>query len=433
MMTKAVIDRIEGEASLYLETRGERVVAANIAFPHFRGMEGILEGRTATDALVLTPRVCGICGHAHLMAAVRAIKSAYAAAGHPVTLTPKAERIRELTLILEMVQNHFKWLYLVILPELRRLRDAAWEPAPLKGAYAARLAGRAIAAFAGQWPHASYMLPGGVTCEPTHLERVRAERFIDELVTFFEKELAGTSLDAVLGFSTCKAFNPLQSDLGLLERELIAARMQRKGFAHDRFLVMGEHGFSTPVKLIQTRRRQVRPEKIVTEEAYCPDERSYARNVRYNGDFYEVGPLARLMAAGTPLVRNMHRRFRDSTYTRIMARPHEIAILLQRAKALVAALPLSDASYVAPLPVGQLTAEGSGAVEAPRGVLLHRVRIEKGAIRAYEIVTPTQWNLGSSVPEDPAPAQRAMIGSENVAEAAFVFRGFDVCSVCTTH
>jgi len=434
MTTKAVIDRIEGEASLYFETRKERVVWASIAFPHFRGMEGMLEGRPASDALVLTPRVCGICGHAHLTAAVRALESAMADAGRLVAVSEKAERIRELTLILEIVQNHFKWFYLVIRPELAKLRrEGGTGQTPLKGAFAAQTASKAIALFAGQWPHASYMLPGGVTCEPTHLERVRAEGFIDELIRFFETQTAGASLDEVLSFSTCRDFNALDSDLGAVERDLIDSGMQRKGFAHDRFVVMGEHGFTRPSKLIQTRRRQVRPQHVATEEAFCPDERSYARNVRYNGSFYEVGPLARAMASEVPLVRNMHRRFKDSAYTRVMARLHEIALLLARAKEIVASLPLSEPSFREPAGPEAFSGTGTGVVEAPRGVLMHRIVVEKGRIRTYEIVTPTQWNLGSSVKTDPAPAQQAMIGSDSVAEAAFVFRSFDVCSVCTTH
>ena len=104
---------------------------------------------------VITPRVCGICGHAHLMATVRAIESVYANAGRAVELTQKAQTIRELTLVLEMIQNHFKWIYLVIMPELARLTGSERTLTPLKGAFAASIATKALASFAGQWPHSS--------------------------------------------------------------------------------------------------------------------------------------------------------------------------------------------------------------------------------------------------------------------------------------
>jgi len=433
MRSRSLIDRIEGEASLYLDMEEGRVVKAHIAFPHFRGMERILEGRKATDALVIAPRVCGICGHAHLLAAVRAIESAYAAAGRPVLLSPKAEAIRELTLVLEIIQNHFKWLYLVILPELAKLGGYERPLTPLKGAFAASAATKILALFAGQWPHSSYMLPGGVTSDPTHLERIRAIGLLEELIAFFEAETAGESVENLLAYESCKSFNPLNSDLGAMERALMKAGMHEKGLAHDRFVALGEHGFVSPAKVLQTRRRKADSAFIRTEKAVCPDERTYADNVRYGGDFYEVGPLARAMANDVTLIKNMHRRFKDSAYTRIMTRVFEIASLLQHARSLLHALPMSEPSYLPPAKLDLLSSEGIGIVEAPRGPLLHRVQLEGGIIKQYGIITPTQWNLGSSGHDDPAPAQKAMLGSRNAEEAGFIFRSFDVCSVCTTH
>jgi Ni,Fe-hydrogenase I large subunit len=61
------------------------------------------------------------------------------------------------------------------------------------------------------------------------------------------------------------------------------------------------------------------------------------------------------------------------------------------------------------------------------------VELEEGMISRYQIITPTQWNIGSSSKEDPTPAQLAMMGSRSIEEALFIFRTFDVCSVCTTH
>ncbi len=432
MMTKTLIDRIEGEASLYYEMRKGRVVHTEIAFPHVRGMERILEGKKATDALVITPRVCGICGHAHLMAAVRAIESAYEAAGYPVTLTAKAETIRELTLILEMIQNHFKWLYLVILPALGSF-GVPVPNTPLKGAYAAQQATKILALFAGQWPHSSYMLPGGVTCEPTHLERVRAAGWLDELVGFFEKEVAGMALERLLSFTTCSEFEGDGGDFRQLEAGLKAAGMHEAGSGHDRFIVLGGHGFTVPSRLHQTRPFRADSSRISLERAVCSREKSQAFNVRYDGRFYEVGPLARGIASDTALVKNLHRRYKDSAYTRIMARVYETAQLLEQARFLLRTLPLAEPSYVPPVPLGEITAQGEGIVEAPRGSLIHRLKVLQGRVEHYSIFTPTQWNLGSAAETDPSPSQKAMAGATGIAEATFIFRSFDVCSVCTTH
>lgn len=405
---------------------------ATIAFPHFRGMESILKGKNALDALVITPRVCGICGHAHLMATVRAIEDAYKNAGHSLELSKKIEIIREFTLVMEMIQNHFKWIYLTIIPELAKLQNSTQLQTPLKGAYAASIAAKAIAVFAGQWPHSSYMLPGGITADPTNIDLLKAESYVDELISFFEKESIGVSLDIFLSFESCKDFNALKSDISSLESNLIDIKMNEKGFAYDRFLVIGEHTFSKPSKLIQTRPFSIDAKYVTTVDAYSPNQSSYAKNAQYKDAFYETGPLARAMAGNLKIVKNMHRRFKDSAYTRVMARVFEVATLLKHAKELLSDIDISQKSFLKNVDISKITARGVGTVEAPRGPLLHTIDIKNGIVEDYKIVTPTQFNIGSSSRSNPTPAQKAMI-EVTQKEALFIFRTFDVCSVCTTH
>jgi len=410
----------------------QRFDFATVVFPHFRGMESILEGKNALDALVITPRVCGICGHAHLMATVRALEDAYKNAGYDVNLTQKAKNIREFTLLMEMAQNHFKWLYMVINPELDKLRGIQGEKKVLKGAYAASLASKAIAVFGGQWPHSSYMVPGGVTSDPTFVDILQAQSHLDELIAFFQKESLGIPIDSFLSFESCKDFRNLFSDVADIENNLIATAMHEKGFAHDRFVVMGEHSFTYPVKLKSTRACRVDSKEVSLDDAFTPQSLSYAKNALYKDEFYEVGPLARMMSRSFKVVKNMHRRYKDSAYTRVMARIFELASILEHSKKLLTDINIMQESVVKLPELKAVTAEGVGIVEAPRGPLLHRVSLQKGIIQNYTIITPTQFNIGSSTQEKPTPVQKAMLGATK-EEALFIFRSFDVCSVCTTH
>ena len=432
MITKKLIDQIEGEASVYFDMKDEKVDFATIAFPHFRGMESILKGKSALDALVITPRVCGICGHAHLMATVRAIEDAYKNAGYEVSLSEKVEKIREFTLVMEMIQNHFKWIYLTIIPELEKLTHSQRVQTPLKGAFAASIASKAIATFAGQWPHSSYMVPGGITSDPTNIDVLKAESYVDELVGFFEKETLGIPLESFLDFESCKEFNTLESDLSFIEKELIKTDMDKKGFAYDRFIVAGKHTFVKNAKINKTRLSRINTKYIDSIDSYSPEETTYAKNAQYKNEYYETGPLARSISKKIPLIKNMHRRFKDSAYTRVMARIVELADLLKHSKSLINSLEIDESSFSKPIDITKLTAQGIGVVEAPRGPLLHKIVIENGLINEYKIITPTQFNIGSSTKSNPTPAQKAMIGVSK-KEALFIFRTFDVCSVCTTH
>ncbi len=432
MITKKLVDQIEGEAFIYFKMKKGVVDFSTITFPHFRGMESMLEGKNALDALVVTPRVCGICGHAHLMAAVRAIESAYANANNPIALTKKAQNIREFTLVMEMIQNHLKWLYLVLIPHIATLTHSKRVQTPLKGAYSASIAAKAIATFAGQWPHSSYMVPGGVTCDPTHVDKIKAQNHLQELSTFFEKESLGMHLDVFLSSSSSFDFENIESDISLLESDLRSCNMHLKGFAHDRFMVLGNHAFCTSAGYEEGVSFDVDYNYVTTVESYAPHEKSYARNALYKDQYFETGPLARLLEKRVPAIEHIHKNFSDSAYTRVMARVYEIAYLLKHASTLLATVDISELSCSKSKNINEITAHGVGIVEAPRGPLIHKVEMKAGIIQKYEIITPTQWNIGSSTKEAPTPAQNAMIGITK-EEALFIFRTFDVCSVCTTH
>lgn len=432
MITKKLINQIEGEATLHFELEDKKVTFATVAFPHFRGMESILEGKNGLDALVITPRVCGICGHSHLMATVRALEDAYKNADKEVKLSPKVEKIREFTLVMEMIQNHYKWIYLTIIPSLSNLTKTKRVQTPLKGAFASNIASKAIAIFAGQWPHSSYMVPGGITTDPTNMDILKVNALLDELINFFQTQTLGVTLEEFLAFESCKEFHKLESDISFIEQSLIELKMQERGFAYDRFLVIGEHNFSKPSKLKQTRPFSVDSNYVNTTKSYSPNQKTYAENAQYKGEYYETGPLARSIANNLKIVKNMHRRFKDSAYSRVMARIFELASLLQEAKVLLRDIDISEPSFESVADITKISATGIGVVEAPRGPLLHRVTLEKGIITHYEITTPTQFNIGSDTKENLTPAQKAMIGSSE-EEASFIFRTFDVCSVCTTH
>jgi len=330
-----------------------------------------------------------------------------------------------------MIQNHFKWIYLVIIPELSKFSDC-FEKTQLKAAYAASIASKAIATLAGQWPHSSYMIPGGVTCDPTQIDIMQVQNYIDELISFIEKETIGVPLKNFLDFSSCKEFRGIKSDVTLIEQTMIKNDFHKSGFSYDRFLVFGEHAFTKRTKLLKTRAYSVDIEQVSTQKAYAPREMSYALNAVYKDEFYETGPLARTMATNLAIVKNMHRRYKDSAYTRVMARIFELGTLLSHVKELASSIDISEESCVNSVEFSKISAEGIGIVEAPRGPLIHKVVLEKGVIVKYEIITPTQWNIGSSVKEKPSPAQKAMIGVSK-EKAQFIFRTFDVCSVCTTH
>jgi Ni,Fe-hydrogenase I large subunit len=363
------------------------------------------------------------------MATIRAIEDGYRSAGVEVKITKKANDIREFTLGCELIQNHIKWFYLNILPTLEKLlNQESEENHALKASYFSNTITKALAIFAGQWPHSSYAVPGGVTCDPTYVDVLQAETLLDESIQFFEKVMIGMKLEAYLALDSCGSLREVDGDFGKALHLMGISGMTEVGQSHDRFIVFGECLFWKTGKALPTKVSNVNTRFV--EEAL--QEGTKAKAVFYKNRLYEVGPLSRAMVNKEPLVKSLHKRYKDSLLTRVFARVHEVAQLLQYNKILLKELDLNEPSCLLDASLLLDEFEGIGVVEAARGSLIHKIKVSKGIIEKYEIIVPTQWNLSHGTKEEQGIAIKAMVGSKSIEEASFIFRTFDVCSVCTT-
>ncbi len=431
-ITKEIVEKIEGEAQLELEWEEGKVSSSRVKFFSYRGMEEIIKGRYPLDALVLTPRVCGICGHAQLMATVHALEDVYRDCGVKLELSDKAKKLRDLTLDCEIIQNHLKWYFFIILPILYKIDGRVFpKDKAFKALNAAVTANKIIATFAGQWPHNSYMIPGGVVCDPTFVEISLAKSYIDEVISFFEEEILKSDIESIMYIKNIRTLLKydgfLKESIELMQTHELAYL----GQSHDRFMVFGENSIFKKGKAIRTIKKGVNP-KYIKEKSL---DFTYAKNVTYNGRFYEVGPLARAMVVANPLAKSLHRVYKDSVLNRIVMKVMEIAYLSHNVRNTLEHININEKSFIKPMVrIENLEGEGDGFAEAARGSLYHSIKIKKGKINSYNIITPTQWNLGNSTQKNElSTIQQALLGLKNEDEISLIFRSFDECSVCTTH
>jgi len=428
MIVKKLIEKIEGEAELDFVLKNNRVENVKIKYGFSRGIENILIGKSPRDALVITPRICGVCNHAHLIASVKAIENGYQKAGVKNQLTQKAEDIREFTLACELIQNHLKWFYLTILPQLEKLtHNKTTQNYIVKASYLSSTITKALAIFAGQWPHSSYAVPFGVTCDPTFIDIVQAENLIDEVINFIEQVTIGMTLENILSINSVGELPRIGGDFGRAITMLLSDNLANIGKSHDRFIVFGESLFFKKGKSIPTQISNIKVNFIKES----PQINTVAKAIIYKNKHYEVGPLARGMIAKEPIVKNLHKRYKDSLLTRIFARVYEAAIILNYTRKLLASLNIQEPSCTLDSHFKIDDFIGIGIVEAARGSLIHKVQVEAGLIKNYQIIVPTQWNLTEGNSIEKGVAVQAMIGSKSIEEATLIFRSFDVCSVCT--
>lgn len=426
---KKLIEKIEGEADLDFTIKDNVVKDVKIEFSFSRGIEEILKARHYKDALVITPKVCGICNHAHLLASVKAIENGYKNEGVKVELSSKAKDIRNFTLNCELIQNHIKWLYMIILPQLEKyLKQNINKENYTKATNLSSKIIQALAIFAGQWPHSSYAIPGGITCDPSYVDVMQAQGLLNESIKFFETNVVGLPLDEYLAIDSVSNINNIKGDLANVIKLLIDNGMADIGISYDKFIVFSDDGFAKSGKSIKTNIFNV-DSKYVKESNQI---NTLAKSVMYKNQFYEVGPLSRAMMNKTKIIKSLHKSHKDSVLTRIFARVNEVAILLEQCNSILNNLKLNEDSCTIDKKIKLDNFQGTGIVEAARGSLIHKTTIQKGLISNYEIITPTQWNLSNGSCERKGIAVNAMIGSQSMQEAIFILRTFDVCSVCTT-
>lgn len=418
MKTIEIIQRIEGEAKLKLFWKNDIVDYAQIEFLNFRGFEQMLQNKPILDALVMTPRVCGICGQAHLVATARAIENIYHNYGYTLEISQKAELIRQIALNFEIISSHIKWFYLFILPDILELQTEhnkellANDFARYAIKYSSEIL-KGIAIFAGQWPHSSFVLPGGVVSDPTTYDIALASNYLDVVINFMQKSLFGKKLENI----DCFDFG--SGDFGLFLKIAFEEGLQNIGHSYDRFLSLGLEEYDNS--------------KITSEHLLYGY--SKANTINYDSNFVETGPLARMLKKEDANILSLYEKYQDSALTRICGRILELVPLVLDTQKMLNQININQPSFIKPKVELNSISRGFGysAVEAARGSLYHEVSIERGIISKYKMITPTAWNLGPGNKKNLGTAQKALIGLNSQKLATIVLRSFDVCAVCTTH
>jgi uptake hydrogenase large subunit len=182
------LGRVEGDLDLNITVNDGVVTNAWTEASMFRGFEIILQGKDPQAGLIITPRICGICGGSHLYKACYALDTAWA------THVPQnATLIRNIAQACETLQSIPRWFYAIFAIDLTNKNYAKLPEydevvrrfAPFVGTSYTKgvmVSGKPVevyAIFGGQWPHSSFMIPGGVMCAPGLSDITRAIAILD--------------------------------------------------------------------------------------------------------------------------------------------------------------------------------------------------------------------------------------------------------------
>jgi hypothetical protein len=140
----------------------------------------------------------------------------------------------------------------------------------------------------------------------------------------------------------------------------------------------------------------------------------FSRTPTWHGTCYETSCLNRQQF--NPLIADLLQNYGNGLLTRLASRLVELASLPNLLQDLRTGSPLKDCqSYLA-------------QIQTSRGLLIHRVELNHGVIKNYQIIAPTEWNfhpqgvVASSLQQLTAPTKSLL-----QQQASLIINAIDPC------
>jgi len=477
-VTLGPVNRVEGDLEVQLTLAEHKVASAQVQSTLYRGFENLLTGKTAMDALAITPRICGICSVSQSVAAARAI-----ADFANIPMAANGERVTNILLATEVVTDLLTHFYLFFMPDFTHpgYQKEAWAEqvakrfTSVKGErHGIMLKARAeflhiMGILAGKWPHSMVFQPGGVSKVVSMSEQIKLLGIVSNFKQFLEAVMFGDTLENIARLDSEQALSHWhqenqanQGDFSLFLALSQALSLQGRGSSQNNFLSFPAYpsavghlypggvaikGNFAPLNtaLID---EQLDYSKLYGSHAHPssgltqPDTSkegayTWSKAPRYDGHVMETGAIARQYIAREPLAVSLVSSSGSNIHNRIVLRLVEMAkLVLQIEQWLTEIKPNDSFCHHQSLP---REGQGMGLSEAARGALGHWIRVENGKIANYQLVAPTSWNFS---PRDnqghPGALEYALAGIDYQSERdkqmlQHIIRSFDPCMLCTVH
>lgn len=447
MSRKITIDnvtRIEGHARVTIHLGDDgKVERSYLHIDQFRGFEKFSEGRPYYEMPVITPKICGICPVSHHLASAKACdRVAGAEPPRPAHL------LRELLHMGQMIQSHSMHFFHLASPDLLlgfdadpAIRNVAGlievNPALAMKAVKLRKYGQEIIRrLAGRRIHMRWAVPGGVSAPLPVEERDAILIDVDEMIAYVQE-----------GVAICKDW--LESNQAVV-----------RAFANfpSNYMGMVKGGalelYEGPLRLVDKAGKQLAEfdghdyldyiAERVEDWSYL--KFPYFKSLGWPEGIYRVAPLARLNVAeriATPLANAEFQQFKALSQGPVepslyyhYARMIEALYAAERVRELC-----EDEDILSEDVLNtrlEITGEGVGVIEAPRGVLWHHYWTDdQGLItKANLIVATGSNNFAMSHAVD--LVAKTFVDGNNLTEGMLnrveaAIRCYDPCLSCSTH
>ncbi len=371
VVVETLIRLIEGHAALkvFIDDSGN-VIAQFCNLEGSRFITSVMRGKAYYEAPILASRICGFCFAAHVTASTLAVEDALG-----IEVTDDVYEFRNMFMSANHIQSHVLHLVNLTLTSYKNLYDVFKLPRELRevATDVYRASTNVMRELGGRAVHVVSLTPGGFT------KRINGrviEKVVNESFGKVSKE-AEKIVDEVLSIEVpeleAEGVVPVTLDFGGKLR--LCGRSPK---------VVVSNSVSEPRQFYRR----------ISELAR---EYSTSKHVLVDGKPAITGAVVRLIVHGTNSLSDRARSYAErikltlnpfnNIYAQAVEILHFIDTMLESASKLI------DARIEPCEPKdADVSGSGVGVVEAPRGVLVHACRIERGYIRSYVVVTPTAIN-----------------------------------------
>ncbi len=415
----APLSRVEGHGDLVLNVKDKKVEKLIFRIPESpRFFEAMLEGKNWDKPSHITSRICGICSVAHTYASIRATESALGVVPNDMIL-----KLRKLIMHHEIVQSNALHVFFLAAPDFLGVGSVIplveTHPAVVDIALRVKkLANDMVRMIGGRAIHPIRTVVGGFTKIPSEEEMLQMKEML---------KAAYPDLEAALG--VLKTL-----DLPAFERETEYVSLSNtEDYAHYDGNIKSTDGWEIdPMDYLDKIK-----EKIV--------QHSTAKHCWAERDSFMVGALSRFNINYEQLSDNAKRFAEEfglkapcyNTYMNNIAQFVEIVHSIDDSIRLIDEL-LEEGmdEDKAMVEVKPKAGRGVGAVEAPRGLLIHDYTYDDdGKIKKANLIIPTGMNYGNMERDMNAIVPGIIDKSEDEIRLAceMMIRAYDPCISCSTH
>ncbi len=417
-ITIETLARVEGHGGIRVEIEDNKI--SNVEFRILEGprlFETLVVGRTPQEDLSIVPRICAICNLSHKYAALRGLEKAL---GVEVDSTTKL--YRELMQLGEIIESHSLHLYFLSLPDFLGYENAfamtdKYGDTVVKALQLKKFSNKVMRMMGGRMMHGENPIIGGFGKLPTKEKLTKIKEEALELLPF-----AIETINLLAGLEI--------PDHMERETQFLCCKPPHDDYGYYGDILITSDGEEHPVETYKS----VIKERVVSH--------SFAKRGRYKDKPFTVGALARILLLGNRLNGKAKEVYDKLINERWHHNPlfnnHSQAIeqiqSLERIIELVDELQTRSEPKIAKSTKN--TGSGTGAIEAPRGTLIHHYQLKDGLISAADIITPTSMFL-DDIEEFIRKSGQTLLAKNQIdgieLQFEMIARAYDPCISCSAH